>query len=90
MLPNPLNLIWRRPPPDYDRAFVQEVNIRRHPVRNPRVERLLIWCWVIIAIKCVVVTWAVRHYAIPFNPLWVVGPTVFFAALCTAVYYWRD
>jgi hypothetical protein len=90
MFPNPLNLILRRPSADYERGFVREVNIRQHRTRNRRVERLLIWGWVIIAVKCVVVTWLVSHYAIPFNPLWVIAPTVIFAALCTGVYYWRD
>jgi len=90
MFPNPLNLILRRPPADYERGFVQEVNIRHHPVRNRRIERQLVWSWVIIAIKSVLVTWAIRHYAIPFSPLWVIVPTVLFAALYTGVYYWRD
>ena len=61
----------------------------RRSARNIRLERLILACWVLIAIKSVAVVWAVRHYHVPFSPLWVIVPTVLFAALCTAVYYWR-
>jgi hypothetical protein len=81
----------RRSPPDYERGFIRDVRIEpaARP-RNRRIERLLILCWVLIAIKSVVVIWAVRHYRIPFNPLWVIAPTVVFAALVTFVYWKRD
>jgi hypothetical protein len=81
----------RRPSPDYERGFVQEVRIAPavRP-RNRRIERLFILCWILIAIKSVVVIWAVHRYRIPFNPLWVIAPTVAFAALATFVYWKRD
>ena len=47
-------------------------------IRNPRIERLFIIAWILIAIKSVVVVWAVGHYHIPFSPLWVIVPTVVF------------
>lgn len=59
--------------------------------RRHRVENLIRFCWALIMVKSFVVVWLVHRYDIPFNPLWVVGPTVVFACLATAVYYiWRD
>jgi hypothetical protein len=90
MLTNPFHQISRRTPREYARGFVQEASSEHGSVRNPRVERLLGICWILIALKCAVVAWAVRHYCVPFNALWVIGPTVIFAALVSAVYWWRD
>ena len=39
--------------------------------------------WVLIAIKCVVVWWAVERWHMPFHPMWVIAPTLAFAALAT-------
>lgn len=41
--------------------------------------------WVLIAVKCVLVWWAMNHWAFATHPLWVVGPTLLFAALVTAI-----
>ena len=73
----------------YDLSFVKEVSVRTKPVRNRRVERFILLCWVLIAGKTWLVTWLVDKYHIPFNALWVVAPTVAFALLGTAVYYVR-
>ena len=87
MFANLLRLISRRVPPSYDTGFVREIRVKESKIRHPRLERLLWICWGLIAIKCVVVFWAVRHYAIPFSPYWVVAPTITFALLATALYY---
>ena len=42
--------------------------------------------WLLIALKCVLVTWAIDRWAVPIDPLWVVAPTVLFAALATFVW----
>jgi uncharacterized membrane protein len=42
--------------------------------------------WILIAAKCVVVWWAMQHWSVPFHPLWIVGPTLAFAALATAIW----
>jgi hypothetical protein len=45
----------------------------------------------VILVKSVAVVWAVGRYHLPFNPLWVIGPTVTFAALATLVFVlWKD
>jgi hypothetical protein len=90
MFANLLRLVSRRVPPGYDTGFVKEVRVSGRRVRNPRVERLIWICWGLIAIKSVVVAWAVPHYHIPFSPWWIIGPTVAFATLCTWVYYRKD
>ncbi len=42
--------------------------------------------WLIIAVKCVFVWWALNHWNIQINPLWVIGPTVMFALLVTGIW----
>jgi hypothetical protein len=71
-----------------DEGLTEEERFARH---RWRVERLIYACWGLIILKSVFVVWAVGHYAIPFNPLWVIAPTVAFALLATGLYYWlRD
>jgi hypothetical protein len=82
----------RRPDPDeIDAAFVRGVRIE-HPrePRSRRLELVLAICWVLVIAKCVTVHWACRTYAVPFNPWWLIGPTLAFAGLCTLVYWRRD
>jgi len=79
----------RRPSPAYERSFVEEVRVSRPAPRNRQIERLFVICWILIAIKSAIVFWAVRHYHIPFSALWVVAPTIAFAALVTYVYWQR-
>lgn len=91
MIPNLLQLITRRPPADYDRGFVEEVRWVEHlPRRHPHVEKLILVCWLLIAVKCWLVVWLVEKYSMKFDPLWVNGPTVASALLCTAVYFWGE
>lgn len=42
--------------------------------------------WLIIMVKCVFVWWAMNHWSVPFHPLWVVGPTITFAALASVIW----
>ncbi|MGA2018727.1 MAG: hypothetical protein ABSH26_17440 [Opitutaceae bacterium] len=73
---------------DDDAALSDEERSMRH---RRRVETLIYFCWGLIVLKTFLVIWAVHHYAMPFNPMWVVGPTVTFAFVATAAYYWlRD
>jgi hypothetical protein len=86
-----IRLINRRPPADYERGFVREVHVQaRKAPRNRRVERLFAICWILILVKSVAVVWLFDRYHVPINPLWVIAPTVIFAALCTVVYLLRD
>lgn len=90
MLPNFTGPVTERGRSEYQRGFVREVQIAHTSPRNRRFERLLVWFWVVIAAKCAGVWWVMRHFRVPIHPLWVVVPTVMFAAVCTAVYIWRD
>jgi len=42
--------------------------------------------WALILIKCILVTWAVGHWHMPFNAGWVTAPTVIFAALASGLW----
>lgn len=57
--------------------------------RSPRVERFILLCWILIAIKHVAILWAAHNHPVPFDPLWVNLPTWLLGALATGVYYGR-
>ncbi len=56
------------------------LDVEQYP---PRVRLVMAVAWVLIAIKCVVVWWAVERWHMPFHPMWVIAPTLAFAALAT-------
>jgi hypothetical protein len=90
MIPNLLQLLSGRAPPELEHnAFVKEVEVNEHEAPNPRVERLILTCWALIAVKHIAVIWAVHHYAVPFDQLWVNFPTWMLGVLATGIYYWR-
>jgi hypothetical protein len=85
-----VRLVSRRPARDYERGFARSILVRRKSPRNPRVERVIKAGWIVILMKSVAVVWAFDRYHIQVNPLWVIAPTIVFAALCTLVYLIRD
>lgn len=85
-----LQWISHRPAPDYDRAFISEVAVRLPRRRDPRVERFIFICWVLIALKHIVVIWAVHRYQVPFHQLWVNAPTWLAGLAATLAYYLRE
>lgn len=90
MFANLVQLITGRPVPEVDRsAFVEEVRVSRRERRNPRVERMILICWILIAVKHVLIIWACRYYPVPFHQLWVNFPTWVLGALATGIYYGR-
>lgn len=59
--------------------------------QNPRrLRRIMAVAWLLIVVKSLLVWWAVGHWHTPFNPFWVIGPTLLFAALATAVWLTND
>ncbi len=70
-------------------AFVEDVQVQERPLRNLRLERTLLVCWLLIAVKHVLILWACHHYPVPFHPLWVNLPTWMLGTLATGVYYGR-
>jgi hypothetical protein len=89
MFANFLNLVAGRTPPAYERGFVREVTVVRRTERHPRTEKLILGGWALILAKSWLVIWLVGKYHVPVNADWIIAPTVIFAAVCTAVYYWR-
>ena len=88
----PLHPFSRRPAKDraHADAFVQDV-IVEHPrePRSRRAELVLAVGWLLVLAKCAAVWWLCKTTPrITFSPWWIVGPTLFFAALCTWL-YWR-
>lgn len=90
MFANLLELIIRKPPQACEAVFVEKVVVTRKTPRNRRVEQIIIAGWVLIALKSVLVIWAIHRWHVPFSPWWVIAPTVMLAALCTAIYIWRE
>lgn len=91
MFANLVQLITGRPPPPgLDRhGFVEQVSVSRRIPRNPHVERVILVCWVLIAIKHVLIIWACGNYPVPFHQLWVNFPTWMLGVLATGIYYAR-
>lgn len=55
--------------------------------QNPiRARWIMSVAWLLILVKCTLVWWAVDHWHMSFHPLWIVGPTLAFAALATLVW----
>jgi hypothetical protein len=59
------------------------IDIAQYPAR---VRWIMGVAWLIIAVKCVVVWWAIGYWNMPFHPLWIVAPTIVFAALATVLW----
>lgn len=90
MFANLLRLIAGRPTPEVARhAFVEEVHVRHREPRNPKVERLILICWLLIAAKHVLIIWVCHRYPVPFHQLWVNAPTWLLGALATGIYFGR-
>lgn len=91
MFANLIQLITRRPPPDYERTFVEEVHVTRPARRDPRTERIILGGWILIVLKSFLMIWLVDRYHLSFNANWIIVPTVISALLCTFVYFFlRD
>lgn len=42
--------------------------------------------WAVIAVKCVLVWWAIARWQVPVHPLWIVAPTLACAALASLLW----
>ncbi|MFI5357342.1 MAG: hypothetical protein ACHQ4G_08415 [Opitutales bacterium] len=50
-----------------------------------RVRWFMAIVWAIILVKCAVLWWVMVHWSVPMHPLWIVAPTLVFAALATMI-----
>ncbi len=59
-----------------------------HPLAGlSRFERWFLGvAWLVIAMKCYAVWWAIPHYHVPIAPMVIIGPTLFFAAVVTVLW----
>ena len=90
MFPHLLALITGRPAPELERnPFIEDVHVHQRERRSPKVERLILVCWVLIAVKHVLIIWACAHYTVPFHQLWVNFPTWVAGVLATGIYFWN-
>jgi hypothetical protein len=90
MFANLLQFLSPRDPDAFDHAFVESVEVRRPIPGNPRAEKIILLCWLLIAVKHVAVIWAVHRYAMPFHQLWINFPTFLLGLVATWAYYARD
>jgi hypothetical protein len=59
-----------------------------HFPRSARAIRaVMIVLWLVIIAKCFVVWRAIDYWHMPFNAVWIIGPTIAFAALATGVWW---
>ncbi len=68
--------------------FVESVRVRkvRAPVRMPWKASILSSFWFLIIGKCYWTHWAVARWNMPFDAIYVWGPTLAAAVLCTVVF----
>lgn len=90
MFANLLNYFSSRDPADHRHSFVESVEVKRPVPANPRAEKVILLCWVLIAVKHVAVIWAVWRYAVPFHQLWINFPTFLLGLVATWAYYARN
>ncbi|HKB89804.1 MAG TPA: hypothetical protein VKC60_04710 [Opitutaceae bacterium] len=92
MFANLFQFLSRKPSvqTNYNQAFIKEVTIRHRSARSRRLERVIAAGWILIGVKCALVVWAINHWHVPIDPLWVIAPTIAMAALCTLVYWKRE
>lgn len=91
MFANLLQLIsGRPPPPEVERSlFVESVHVAgRNPERrHAKTERLILVCWILIAVKHVLIIWVCNRYPVPYHQLWINFPTWLLGVLATGLYY---
>lgn len=51
-----------------------------------RMRWIMTVAWMVIAMKCVLVWWAIDYWHVPIHPMWIVAPTLIFAALATLIW----
>jgi hypothetical protein len=95
MFANLIQLITGRPPhSDLEHpAFIEELRVYPAESRNPKFERIILVCWILIAVKHVFIIWACQNFPVPFHQLWVNFPTWLLGALATGIYFgqiWRS
>jgi hypothetical protein len=59
------------------------IDLAQYPAR---VRWFMAIIWAVILAKCAVIWWAMLHWSVPMHPLWIVAPTLVFAALATAIW----
>ena len=85
-----LHLLARRATSEaHHDPFIREVVVRERDARNPRAERVIFVCWILIAVKHVAIIWVCQRYPVPFHQLWINFPTWLLGALATAIYLSR-
>jgi hypothetical protein len=83
MFANLLQWVTRSPGSPHAGPFIEEIHVARPVPRDPRVEKIILLCWGLIAVKHVAVIWAVHHYAVPFHQLWINFPTFLLGLIAT-------
>jgi hypothetical protein len=71
--------------------FVESVKVRQtgEPVRVSWKWLLLGGFWFLIVAKCLLAHWAIVHWEMPVASVYVWGPTLFAAAICTFAFLGR-
>jgi len=82
-------LISGRPVTEPDLNLVLDAKVRSKPNHDPKLERFILICWVLISVKHVFIIYACVHWPVPFHQLWINVPTFALGLLATSVYYLR-
>jgi hypothetical protein len=64
-------------------TFPVHIDIEQYSRRS---RWLMSVAWLVILVKCAVVSWAIDRWQMPFHAAWIVGPTLVFAALASLLW----
>jgi len=71
-----------------EHRFIESVRVRRVP-REIQIHWrpfVLIVFWILITVKCLLAHWAILYWKMPIASIYVWGPTVLAAFLCSVVF----
>lgn len=66
--------------------FVKSVRVRRTRKQLSRRQRLLVWFWALMTVKCALAHWAIIAWNMPVGPFWVWMPSIFAGITCTVAF----
>jgi hypothetical protein len=82
-----LNWFKREDAVQHEAWFVERVRVRR-PLRP--LDAFVVGGWLLILVKCVLASIAIRRWEIPVHEIYVWGPSVLLGAVCTLLYLRRE
>jgi len=66
--------------------FVESVKVRKTGKSLSWRQKLLLWFWALMTVKCAVLHWAILAWDMPFGPFYIWAPSFGAGAICTIAF----